>query len=90
MTSKLADIFVKDGKTISDPNEIGERFNEFFINPGPNLADKIPASLRKFDSYLGESNLNSMFLNAITINEVAREIDNLDPDKSPGYMTRYL
>ena len=35
-----------DGKTISDPNEIGERFNEFFINPGPNLADKIPTSLR--------------------------------------------
>ena len=90
MTSKLADNFVKDGKMISDPNEIGEHFNEYFINPGPNLADKIPTSIRKFDSYLGESNLNSMFLNAITKNEVAREIDNLNANKSPGYMTRYL
>ena len=31
-----------------------------------------------------------MFLNAITKNEVAREIDNLNANKSPGYMTRYL
>ena len=60
----------------SDPNEIGENINEYFINLEPNLANKNPISLRNFDSYLGESNLNSMFLNAITINEVVREIDN--------------
>ena len=75
---------------ISDPNDIGEHFHEYFINLGPNLADRIPTSLTNYDSYLGESNLNSIFLNAITINEVAREVDNLDPNKSPGYMTRYL
>ena len=75
---------------ISDPNDIGEHFHEYFINLGPNLADRIPTSLTNYDSYLGESNLNSIFLNAITINEVAREVDNLDANKSPGYMTRYL
>ena len=76
----------------SDPNEIAEHFNEYFINLGPNVADKIRASLRNFDSYLGESNLNSIFLKAITIikkNEVAREIDNSDANKSSG-LTRYL
>lgn len=77
----------------SDPNEIAEHFNEYFINlAGPNLAVKRPTSLRNFDSYLGESYLNSIFLKAITIikkNEVAREIDNSDANKSSG-LTRYL
>ena len=79
----------------SDPNEIAEHFNEYFINlAGPNLAVKRPTSLRNFDSYLGESYLNSIFLKAITIikkNEVAREIDNVNSDanKSSG-LTRYL
>ena len=36
---------------ISDPNDIGELFNEYFINLGPNLADKIPTSLTNYDSY---------------------------------------
>ena len=75
---------------ISDPNDIGELFKGYFINLGPNLADKISTSLTNYDSYLGESNLNSIFLNAITINEVAREVDNYDANKSPGYTTRYL
>ena len=77
----------------SDPNEIAEHFNEYFINlAGPNLAVKRPTSLWNFDSYLGESYLNSIFLKAITIikkNEVAREIDNSDANKSSG-LTRYL
>ena len=52
----------------SDPNEIAEHFNEYFINlAGPNLAVKRPTSLRNFYSYLGESYLNSIFLKAITI-----------------------
>ena len=52
----------------SDPNEIAEHFNEYFINlAGPNLAVKRLTSLRNFDSYLGESYLNSIFLKAITI-----------------------
>ena len=75
----------------SDPNEIAVHFNEYFINlAGPNLAVKRPTSLRNFDSYLGESYLNFIFVKAITINEVAREIDNsVDANKSPG-LTRYL
>ena len=38
MISKLTDNFVKDRKMTSDPNEIAEHFNEYFINLGPNLA----------------------------------------------------
>ena len=37
LTSKLTDNFVKDGKMISDPNEIAEHFHL-----GPNLDGKNP------------------------------------------------
>ena len=48
------------------------------------LGNKIPASFRDFSLYLGESNHNSMFLDAITENEVATEIGQLDVNKSGG------
>ena len=83
--SELPDNFVKDDKTISDPTEIAEHFNEYLIKIGPNIANKIPASFRDFSLYLGESNQNSMFLDAITENEVATEIGQLDVNKSGGY-----
>lgn len=51
LTSKLEGNFVKDGKMISDPNEMAEYFNEYFINLWLNLADKIPTSLRDFETY---------------------------------------
>lgn len=51
LTSKLEGNFVKDGKMISDPNEMAEHFNEYFINLWLNLADKIPTSLRDFETY---------------------------------------
>ena len=57
---------------ISDPNDIGEHFNEYFINLGPNLADKIPTSLTNYDSHLSESNLNFIFLNAITLKKSSK------------------
>ena len=77
----------------SDPNEISEHFNEYFINlAGPNLAVKRPTSLRNFDSYLVES-LSKFYIpqgnNDNKKNEVAREIDNSDANKSSG-LTRYL
>ena len=37
---------------ITDKNIIAETFNNFFINTGSNLADKIPPSSTSFESYL--------------------------------------
>ena len=39
-------------KSITDKKIIADKFNEFFINIGPNLAAKIPPSNTNFDSYL--------------------------------------
>ena len=70
---------------ISDPLEIANYFNEYFVNVGPNLAKKIPESPMNFKSYLDETNCNSLFLDAILESEVAKEIGQLKVTKSGGY-----
>ena len=39
-------------KSITDKKIIADKFNQFFINLGPNLAAKIPPSNMNIDSYL--------------------------------------
>ena len=53
---------------ISDPLEIANYFNEYFVNVGPNLAKKVPESPMNFKSYLDETNCNSIFLDAMSRN----------------------
>jgi hypothetical protein len=77
--------------SFSDPIEIiTNKFNEYFINVGPQLAKRIP----KHDSITFEKYLrlngkyrDSMFteVERITENEVMTEIDNLSLNKSAGY-----
>ena len=66
--------------TINDPKTIANKFNEYFINIGPNLAKNIKNnSDTNFEKYLIGNYQNSMFLAPITENELENEI------KSPGY-----
>ena len=76
---------MKDGNIITDPNEIANNFNEYFVNVGPKLADKIPPSNMNFSSYLPANNQNSIFLDPIRENEVKIELDQLKVNKSGGY-----
>lgn len=61
-SSDLPDNFMKDGNVITEPNEIANNLNEYFVNVGPKLADKIPPSSVNFSSYLPASNQDSIFL----------------------------
>ena len=38
---KISRIFYYNGKTLEDPSEIANAFNEYFISIGPSLANKI-------------------------------------------------
>jgi hypothetical protein len=64
------------------------KFNEYFVNVGPELAKKITENdgQKTFEHYL-TSNLykDSMFLEVITKNEIELEISNMNQNKSPGY-----
>lgn len=83
--SELPYNFLKKDNSISDPLEIANYFNEYFVNIGSNLAKKIPESLVNFKSYLDERNCNSIFLDAILESEVANQIDQSKVTKSGGY-----
>ena len=43
---------IVDKIEIHDTKSIAEKFNKFFVNIGPNLADKIPRCALTFKSYL--------------------------------------
>ena len=68
----------------NDPIEIANKFNEYFINVGPKLADKIINTTNTtFNNYL--DNKNSMFLDPITEFELETELRNMKQNKCPGY-----
>ena len=60
-TKSAFDEIIADGKNIQDHKEIADRFNNFFVNVGPNLASKITSNNSKpYISYLTGTN-NAMF-----------------------------
>ena len=69
---ELQDCFVQNETLISDPTEISNKFNEYFVNV--NLS-----------TFLGKRLVNSIFLDAVTENEVEFEIRQLNGNKSCGH-----
>ena len=82
---ELPDCFKRNESLITDPTEISNNFNEYFVNVGPNLAAKIPIREVHFSTFLGERSSNSIFLEAVTEKEVEFEISQLNGKKSSGY-----
>ena len=68
---KYHDLLLSDQQTISD------KFNDFFINIGPNLANKIPVSKKSPVSYLHKKVLESFYLSPSTEEEILKIILNL-------------
>ena len=85
--SKKSDISIleSNGKTITDPTEIVKCFNNYFVNVGPNVENKIPTSNIPYTEYLKEVNVNnSFYLRPVHTYEIADIIDSLDLKKTPG------
>ena len=74
---------LSNGDTISDPKQIAEAFNNYFVSIGS--ADKqITMQKKEYTSYLsGKSNSKHVF-NSITEESVMHIIDNLKPKISTG------
>ena len=53
---------LKDGVQVDDPATMAKTFNDFFVNLGPNLANKIPDSQTEFHAFLKSKNSKSLFL----------------------------
>ena len=75
----------KDKKTsITDNKIIADKFNEFIINIGSDLAAKTPPSNMNFDSYLPR--VCTIFAEkSVTEEELKRTFFSSEPKKTPGY-----
>ena len=82
---ELSDYFEENEHLISDPAEISNKFNEYFINIGPKLAEKIQNNNANFTTFMGERSINSIFLDAIMEKEIEIEISSLNGNKSCGH-----
>ena len=75
--------FCANGRLISDKNEIAEQFNNFFVNIGPTLSNKIPFTEGDIHDYLTRSQTR-ILLNPVNEAEVLEVIKNLK-DSSSGW-----
>jgi hypothetical protein len=84
-----------DGRVSKDQDEIAKKFNDFFVNVGPDLAAKIPAVSKNSSIYdtMPLSNPSSMFVEPCTVEEIAATINNLQNTTGvgvDGFQTRVV
>ena len=74
-------------ETLSSPKEIGNAFNNFVVNVGPNLAERIThtTSANCFETYLGNKANASLFWKPITEIQIKNQLLFLKVDKASGY-----
>jgi hypothetical protein len=78
---------IKDqDKIINDPNEIANKFNEYFTNIGSNLAKNIPTPAGSFLDYINTTNMQkSLFLNPVTTDEIIDVVNIFSANKASGH-----
>ena len=73
-----------NGNIITDPVDLANVFNEFFVNIGPSLSEKIPKTDKLFSMFLKNRTIESMFLNPVNTEEIQKIIRDLDGKKTTG------
>ena len=71
-----------DGTIISDPFEVGNKFNTFYTTVPQKLVDQMKQPKNKYIDYLKNPTNNSCYLNPTTPNEIEQLIQKLDCSKS--------
>ena len=73
------------GNTITDPQEICNKFNDFFVNVGLKLASGIQNTGKNCYDYLSDMRSNSMQMKPIVASDIIKIIDKFNPNKSTGH-----
>jgi hypothetical protein len=76
--------FYYDNHFLTDGQKIAESFNKYFTNVGSNLAKMIPDVSENPTSYINLNNINSIYLDEVTEDEISKLIHGLK-NSSPGY-----
>ena len=80
---EMPDTFVEGDETISDPHEIANRFNNYFANIGPSLAEHFTPDNSFFD-YLNDNIDENFTFSPVTVTEVSSLVHSFK-NSSPGY-----
>ena len=83
-SSNLCTRFKVDGHYTTDKQKITDGFNKFYINVGPNLANKIPSDSRPATTYMKDRIVNSMAILPVVQEEVEKIIKGLK-ESSAGW-----
>ena len=82
--NSVPELFCDGNKNFSRAKEIAERFNEFFVNVDPNLANLIPESDKTFNQLFNDP-VNEKFLFAnLTPEMVLESVNKLQTKNSAG------
>jgi hypothetical protein len=73
-----------NNELISDPSTIADKFNDFFTNIGPRLANKIPVTNIKATQFLKGDHQNSFFFPPVSEPEIIKVISDLKNSHSKG------
>ena len=80
---RLSNEFLVNNKIITNPKEIANRFNDFFVNIGHSLANRIDNSNVDFRSYLNNRSEVLFTASPVTQDELLKVLSQLN-DSSPG------
>ena len=69
---------------ITNPLEMANAMNNFFVNIGKTVEGKIPQGNKRFSDFLGDSNRFIITLNYCTSDEIGEYIDKLNVSKASG------
>ncbi len=75
---------IEGGQTITDPKDMADLMNKFYVNIGKSIDDKIPKGPKLFHYYLENANPFNIVLNPCTPDEVKKYVSNLTPSKASG------
>ena len=82
--NKQTKFMLSDGSVTDDKQMVAEKFNEFFVNVGPNLAKKIPEQKQNPLDFLKNMISNTIYLSPVTPSEVISIMGSCK-DSSPGF-----
>ena len=83
-SSKTNDTFKYNDQTTSDKDVIANKFNEYFVNIGCNLAAAIPQGGPSYTTFLPPANDSSIFIRPTNTEEIMKIISKLS-NSAPGH-----
>ena len=83
LTSPTSQI-ISNNRTIDEPKEVSNTFNNFFVNIGPKTEKEIPYSFKSPTSYLKNRIDTNFFIAHTSEDEILKIILSLDDNKSSG------